>query len=252
MSLLSEIASRVRSRRAASTNGAQSYFGEPDRYLKGTDLRTRSRIIRELVGELEGARILDVGCGDGTLSAQFLERGNRVTFVDFSEAMLERARAMVGTRSDATFRQGDLMSLSTGGDDDVVLCIGVLAHVPDVRSAVGRLAAIARPGGRVVLQYTDLEKGSALPLRIWSSLREALAPEYRYRLQPTTGTLVTQSAREAGLVLLDERRYWLAPPISRLVLSKEARHQFEELTLRSRVLSALGHEVISIYRRAAD
>ena len=69
------------------------FFSDPDLYLtKNHRVRLRSLIVKDLAGEIEGCRILDLGCGDGSISAQFLPAKNLVTMVDLSAGMLERAK----------------------------------------------------------------------------------------------------------------------------------------------------------------
>jgi predicted RNA methylase len=51
------------------------------------------RLILDLMGELQGARVLEAGCGDGTLVCAAASRGAEVTGVDPDPAMLAAARS---------------------------------------------------------------------------------------------------------------------------------------------------------------
>lgn len=53
---------------------------------------TERTLIFELVGEVSGCEILDIGCGDGELAAELTKRGAIVTGIDPSPAMIEAAR----------------------------------------------------------------------------------------------------------------------------------------------------------------
>src|SRR3954465_900975 len=72
----------------------------------GLDRRWRAETARAVV--TAGARVLDACCGTGGLALADLHAGGRVTGLDFSEAMLERARA----KSKAVeWVQGDALEL---------------------------------------------------------------------------------------------------------------------------------------------
>src|SRR5215471_12013718 len=57
------------------------------------------RRVWDLVGEAKGLAIADIGCGTGRHSLRLAAAGARVHAVDFSQAMLDRARAKPGSAS---------------------------------------------------------------------------------------------------------------------------------------------------------
>ena len=72
---------------------ARTHFANPSPYLTGNYyISLRARIVKQLLGEISNCRILDLGCGDGTISLQFLAANNHITLVDSSDGMLERAK----------------------------------------------------------------------------------------------------------------------------------------------------------------
>ncbi|MFK4148318.1 class I SAM-dependent methyltransferase [Streptomyces sp. NPDC004065] len=124
---------------------------EPDHGLR--DPGVRAAWAERLDGWLPGrpGDLLDAGCGTGSLSLLAAERGHRVTGVDLSPAMVERARAKLAGR-DAVFLTGDAADPPVGEQCfDVVLARHVLWALPDPARVLRRWRELLRPGGRLVL-----------------------------------------------------------------------------------------------------
>jgi SAM-dependent methyltransferase len=108
----------------------------------------------ELLPDLDGRRVLDAGCGDGTHAAALAERGADVIGVDASEGMIDTARERYGDRDRLAFRRADLTEgLDRLADDgfDLVLCQHVFSHVADLEPVAAAFARLLAPGGSVVL-----------------------------------------------------------------------------------------------------
>lgn len=102
-------------------------------------------------------RVLDVGCGAGTLARRLAARAGHVDGVDLSPVMIEAARR--GAPPNATFSVGDAMTFDPPpGSYDAVVSAAVLHHLP-LAEALPRMAGWLRPGGvlaAVALPRTDL------------------------------------------------------------------------------------------------
>lgn len=130
---------------------AAGFDDEPDHGLR--DPEVRAAWARRLRGWLpvRPADVLDLGCGTGSLSLLASEQGHRVTGVDRSPAMVERARAKLAGR-DAAFLVGDAAAPPVGEQRyDVVLVRHVLWTLPAPDRVLRRWRALLRPGGRLVL-----------------------------------------------------------------------------------------------------
>src|SRR2546423_8693350 len=165
-------------------------FFDTDAYLRNdTVIPIRARLVRELLGDVTGMRVLDVGCGDGSLSTQFLDRSNSVTMVDFSQRMLDRARMNLkprGIGARVEFVRADLFEFEAEAPYDVVLCIGLLAHVAEPGTAIEKVAELVAAGGRCVLQVSDDDQlANRLLYRYYA--RPQHPP---YSVTPTTTRLV--------------------------------------------------------------
>jgi ubiquinone/menaquinone biosynthesis C-methylase UbiE len=115
-------------------------------YISVGNFRLLRAEVLDLVGDLRGARVLDVGCGTGHFS-QPLAAANAVVGVDLSAEMLAFAR----TKGLAPVRAAAEALPFGGGRFDVVLAASVIQLIPDGAAFVRELLRVVRPGGRVVI-----------------------------------------------------------------------------------------------------
>lgn len=110
-------------------------------------------LILELIGPLQGNRVLDVGCGDGVLSVELSRQGAHVTALDADSRMLDAARDRADSaHANITFIEGNARSLPFADNSfDVVVAVTVLCFVADAESAVREMVRVLRPGGRLVM-----------------------------------------------------------------------------------------------------
>ena len=142
---------------------AATFDDEPDHGLR--DPATRAAWLTLLTGHLPPApaRVADLGCATGTLSVLLADAGHTVDAVDFSPAMVDRARAKAGSRSAVTVALGDAADPPLDeAAYDVVLCRHVLWALPDPAAALARWVELLRPDGRMVLVEGFWHTGAGL------------------------------------------------------------------------------------------
>jgi malonyl-CoA O-methyltransferase len=108
--------------------------------------------IGALIGDARGRAVADIGCGTGRHALPLAAAGARVTAVDFSEAMLQRARAKPGAHS-LTFLAHDLarpLPLPSASFDCVTCCL-VLDHIADLRSFFLELGRLCKLEGAIII-----------------------------------------------------------------------------------------------------
>lgn len=118
----------------------------------GRNPKGNARWIFEQLSLPERARVLEVGCGDGSLWSQNLDRippSWRLTLTDLSEGMLGEARQnLKDLPCTVSFRAADLQSLPfPAASFDGVIANYVLYHASRLEAAVSELVRILVPAG---------------------------------------------------------------------------------------------------------
>jgi malonyl-CoA O-methyltransferase len=108
-------------------------------------------LVAALLGDVRGLRVADVGCGTGRHALALAAAGARVTALDFSQSMLEKARAKPGADA-VDFIPHDLTTpLPCEADSfDRVTCCLVLDHISDPEFLFCELKRICRDDGFIV------------------------------------------------------------------------------------------------------
>ncbi|MDE2466322.1 MAG: class I SAM-dependent methyltransferase [Alphaproteobacteria bacterium] len=169
------------------------------------------RLILELMGELKGSSVLDVGCGDGALACAAASRGAQMSGVDPDPAMLDAARRraeQAGVKMD--FREGRIEQLPfADASFDVVTAVTVLCFVADARGAMREMARVLRPGGRLVLG----ELGRWSPWAAIRRLRGWLGAKTWKTARFRTAGELRALAEQAGLSVTAIRGAVFYPPL---------------------------------------
>jgi len=132
--------------------------------------RMRTTLLDYLPADLSARRLLDAGCGTGSLSVEAARRGARVSAVDLSPTLVQLARdrlpAELGAGS-IEFRVGDMLDAGRG-DFDHVVAMDSLIHYP-LPDALRVLAGFAARTRRSIL-FTFAPRTPALML-MWATGR---------------------------------------------------------------------------------
>jgi 2-polyprenyl-6-hydroxyphenyl methylase/3-demethylubiquinone-9 3-methyltransferase len=102
------------------------------------------------IARLDGASVLDVGCGGGILAEAMAKRGAKVKGIDLSDKALKVAQLhLLESRLAVDYEPVSIEDLAARAPAsfDVVTCMELLEHVPDPGSMVRACAAAVRPGG---------------------------------------------------------------------------------------------------------
>lgn len=160
------------------------------------------RFVDQLADRLPvGARVLDLGCGDGAKTSRLASRFD-VVGVDISERQLELARAAV---PGAAFVQADFATLEfPAGAFDAVTAVYSIVHVPreEQSGLLGRIRGWLKPGGLFLASLSHV--GGEDRIDEWLGVDmffSGFDAETNRRL-----------VREAGLELLTDDLVWMHEP----------------------------------------
>lgn len=129
--------------------------------------------------QLDGATVLDVGCGGGLLSEAMARLGARVTAIDLAEDLVKVATLHSlesGVQVDYRVQSVEALAAERPGSFDVVTCMEMLEHVPDPAAILQACATLLKPGGHLFVSTLN-RTPAAFALAI-------LGAEYVARLLP--------------------------------------------------------------------
>jgi ubiquinone/menaquinone biosynthesis C-methylase UbiE len=226
--------------------------------------------IADTVEPRAGQRILDVGCGNGTAEVK-LSRLRisqiEVVAVDLLFDRVAEARSAAQSHNISTgFAAADACALPfADASFDSAFCVAVLQHIRDVPKAVGELARVTRPGGRVVAVEPDnagryFYSSSESGRRAYEAAGQFFTTLARVRgdatdpaVGPKLPSLFLQSGIEPQSVHLFpvSRAQLGAPPdavwqVRRQVIREAAEHAPDE------AIGRLGRDYLKVLDRYAD
>jgi demethylmenaquinone methyltransferase/2-methoxy-6-polyprenyl-1,4-benzoquinol methylase len=125
----------------------------------GLDRRWRRLTVRAVVRP--GERVLDACCGTGDLALEAERAGARVTGLDFSERMLERARRKP---SSVEWVRGNMLALPFADASFDAATVGFgIRNVEHLEGGLRELARVLRPGGRLGCLEITRPRGALRP-----------------------------------------------------------------------------------------
>lgn len=100
----------------------------------------------------ENARILELGCGTGSMwkgHFNILSTCTELILTDFSEGMLETAKENLGVHPKLSFAQVDIQEIPYAEESfDIVIANMMLYHVPDLKKGLMEVRRVLKPGGK--------------------------------------------------------------------------------------------------------
>jgi len=186
----------------------QAYKIWADQY-DTNDNKTRDlegRALRSVLAGVQFERCLEIGCGTGKNTEWLLQKGNSITAVDISEAMLAKAKAKISTDR-VQFIQADIRTKWTFGKNppyDVVTFSLVLEHIEDMGPIFREVSSLLSPGGQVYI-------GELHPFKQYSGTKARFETEDGVQIVQCFNHNISdfvQTAGKYGLKLVDLNEYF--------------------------------------------
>jgi len=218
--------------------------GHHESVLSSHRARTAENSAQYLLGRLKGGqRLLDVGCGPGTITADLAKivAPGEVVALDREPAIVAEATQLAAAQSidNLTGVVGDVYSLEF--DDasfDIVHAHQVLQHLSDPVAALAEMARVTRSGGTVAVRDADYDAMTWFPadprLDRWMQIYQSVARANR--AEPNAGRALLSWANQVGFAEVtpsasvwcfatDQTRQWWGGLWAERMISSPVAHQ---------------------------
>jgi ubiquinone/menaquinone biosynthesis C-methylase UbiE len=159
----------------------------------------------EFIGVKNGDRVLDVGCGTGSLTFTLARStgASKIVGIDPSVGFVEYARSQ-NNDARVTFDIGDARSLSySDGSFDVCVSSLIMGFIPDAPKAVREMSRVTRPGGVAASCFWDTSGGVENFEFFWNNavaLDPSAEPRHWRHIPNGTAAALSKLWSDAGFV----------------------------------------------------
>jgi SAM-dependent methyltransferase len=236
------------------TDQVKSFFIQPERYLRRSDynIRIRAEAVKGFVGDNFYGSMLDIGCGNGAISLPLLRQDTQLTLLDISSNMLSIARSRIPAEFSENVKMvnEDFMLAELGFQAyDLILCLGVLAHVDSPADVIAKMASLLKPRGSIIVQNSDSQHPIGYLVNRYSILRNSLL-SMPYTVNRLGGARLVEMFDHRGLKLTADYRYNLPVPGMARFFSSDSIYKFIKVmygTYANNHLSWVGSECLYVF-----
>ena len=196
------------------------FFNKTENYLpKNSTIILRKLIVSEMMKRVKGANIIDIGCGNGIISIPYLDY-NKVTFLDFSENMIKAAKTNIpkSLKNNSNLINLNFEDYSPKIKFDIVLFLGVLAHVQNIDQCIDKISSMTKNNGICIVQITNHQKLIAKVLGFIRKLYSVSNSSYQNNI--TKRDSIVNHFSCYGFSLVTEKKYLSTFPGFRFISFK--------------------------------
>ncbi|WPS85674.1 methyltransferase domain-containing protein (plasmid) [Brevibacillus halotolerans] len=165
----------------------------------------------EMLGSVQGKKILDVGCGTGWHTKYFIENGADVVSIDISPEMVQRAKMRIGDRTDR-IQIGNIeetLPFVQEGSIHLVYASLVLHFMKEWHLSLAEIRRVLVPGGELIFSichptFTDYSRSENRRYNQVEIVEEIISGVSTKRYRNTLSTIMNSLA-QAGFTLLEMR-----------------------------------------------
>ncbi|MDB4513367.1 class I SAM-dependent methyltransferase [Akkermansiaceae bacterium] len=180
-------------------------FDNTRSYIGGNStIIARQCFAKRLTQDINTQSILDLGCGDGSIGVSVSDSKSHLVLMDLSEKMLEVASENAKKKRISNFeiKKGDVTEFRYGSTFDLVICLGVLAHVPSIKECIQTISVHLSSGDKAMVQFTEKNSLQGRVAYKWFSKASA-----SYCVNETSMEILNPIFEKVGLKIIDELRY---------------------------------------------
>ena len=188
----------------------KTFFEQTDIYFNfDYNIKIRSEVVAEFLEGIECKSVLDMPCGNGLISLKNNQKFNQLTLVDFSENMIALTKE-IAAKEDAqnvSFFCGDIFDTKFEDESfDLIISLGILAHIDDVDKFLNYIQRKVEKGGRIIIQNTNSDHFYSGLIRLYLGVRKLFGKD-KYKLNKVTASVVEKSFKKAGFTCENVFRY---------------------------------------------
>ncbi len=182
-------------------------FDNTSAYIQGNStIQARVALANNLTKNIKYDSILDIGCGDGSIGLNLLKQSGKLHLVDISERMIQVAQAnaeegMVSPDA-VEYSVADVLDFKANEQADLVICMGVVAHVKDIPALIERIDNNLKKGGFLLIQFTE-----RLSLQGWLLYNLFSHGSGTYQVNHTSARELFGMLRSKNIIPVAKKRY---------------------------------------------
>jgi len=165
------------------------------------NLQIRKETVETFTSEMKFSSVLDIPCGTGAISLPILDRTEKLTLIDISSNMLSIAKNNIPTNSmdKVELLNGDFFEIELPEESyDLIICLGLLAHVNSPEQLLKRITKLLKPGGLLIIQNTDSGHFYSYLIRIYLGVKNIISKQ-PYKLNSVKANFLEKVLNENRL-----------------------------------------------------
>jgi len=173
------------------------------------NIQIRKETVEAFTSTINFAHVLDIPSGTGAMSIPLLGRAEKLTLIDISANMLSIAKKNIPEKDvyKTEIINADFFELNLPNNSyDLIICLGLLAHVDSPEQLLNKLSALLKPNGLLIIQNTDASHLYSHFIRIYLGLKN-LIHKQTYQLNKVSATFIEKTLQQNNLELIKSYRY---------------------------------------------